>query len=79
MSECNYELANLNSSSPYAILVVSGNSATDDPECVSNVTVLGSRYLVMVVGTSSVDGEQEPFSSLYNVEYQFKLPHLFQR
>ena len=74
MSECNYELANLNSSSPYAILVVSGNSATDDPECVSNVTVLGSRYLVMVVGTSSVDGEQEPFSSLYSVEYQFKLP-----
>jgi hypothetical protein len=53
--ECNYELANLNSSSPYAILVVSGNSATNDPECVSNITVLGSRYLVMVVGTSSVD------------------------
>jgi hypothetical protein len=34
---------------------VSGNSATNDPECVSNITVLGSRYLVMVVGTSSVD------------------------
>jgi hypothetical protein len=31
---------------PYAILVVAANSATDDPECISDITLLGSRYLV---------------------------------
>ena len=57
-SECSYEITSLKPNSPYAILVVSGNSATDDPECVSNVTVLGSRYLVMVVGTEdAIDGK----------------------
>ena len=50
-SECSYEIENLNPNASYAILVVAANSATDDPMCVSNVTVLGSRYLVMVVGT----------------------------
>ena len=57
-SECRYRIESLNANTPYAILVVSGNSATDDPECLFNVTVLGSRYLVMVVGTEdAVDGE----------------------
>ena len=31
--------------------MVAANSATDDPDCVYNITVLGSRYLVLVVGT----------------------------
>jgi hypothetical protein len=56
-SECSYEITSLKPNSPYAILVVSGNSATNDPECVSNVTVLGSRYLVMVVGTEDAIDE----------------------
>ena len=57
-SECRYRFESLKANTPYAILVVSGNSATDDPECLFNVTVLGSRYLVMVVGTEdAVDGE----------------------
>jgi hypothetical protein len=56
-SECRYEITSLKPNSPYAILVVSGNSATNDPECVSNITVLGSRYLVMVVGTEDAIDE----------------------
>ena len=57
-SECSYEITSLKPNSPYAILVVSGNSATNDSECVSNITVLGSRYLVMIVGTEdAIDGK----------------------
>ena len=50
-SKCRYTLTGLEANTPYSILIVAANSATDDPECIDDVTILGSRYLVLVVGT----------------------------
>ena len=50
-TKCRYTLTGLEANTPYGVLIVAANSATDDPECIEDVTVLGSRYLVLVVGT----------------------------
>ena len=49
--DCRYSVTGLDENTPYALLVVAANSATDDPQCVTDITLLDSRYLVLVVGT----------------------------
>ena len=50
-NNCRYSVTGLDENTPYALLVVAANSATDDPQCVTDITLLDSRYLVLVVGT----------------------------
>ena len=49
--DCRYSVTGLDENTPYALLVVAANSATDDPQCVTDITLLDSRYLVLDVGT----------------------------
>ena len=60
-TECSYVIKGLDPDTPYSVLVVAANSATDDPNCIDDVTILGSRYLVFIVGADEVTGQQ--FSS----------------
>ena len=57
----------------YSILIVAANSATDDPETVVDVTPLGSRYLVLVVGTEDAKGQLTTYThmNIHNHSYAF--------
>ena len=55
--DCRYTVTGLDANSSYSILIVAANSATDDPETVVDVTPLGSRYLVLVVGTEDAKSQ----------------------
>ena len=57
-TECSYVIKGLDPDTPYSVLVVAANSATDDPNCIDDVTILGSRYLVFIVGADEVTGQQ---------------------
>jgi hypothetical protein len=50
-TKCRFTLTGLDANTPYGVLIVAANSATNDDECIDDVTLLGSRYLVLVVGT----------------------------
>ena len=55
--QCSNKITGLDENKPYAILIVAANSATDDPECITNITILDCRYLVLVVGTEDAKSE----------------------
>ena len=55
-NNCRYSVTGLDENTPYALLVVAANFATDDPQCVTDITLLDSRYLVLVLGTEDAPG-----------------------
>lgn len=55
-TKCSYKITGLDPQSPYGVLLVAANSATDDSTCINDTTTLGSRYLVFIVGTDDVAG-----------------------
>ena len=54
-----YKVTTLDPETPYSLLVVAANNATDDPSTISNITLLGGRFLAFVVGTDKAATESE--------------------
>ena len=50
-TKCTFTLKGLDENTPYAVLIVAANSATEDANCIEDITILGSRYLVLVART----------------------------